>query len=47
MSFMKKDQHIDVAIFDLFLDSGAYRTYAEKFLEPSQIEEVDVEALIG
>jgi HD-GYP domain-containing protein (c-di-GMP phosphodiesterase class II) len=45
MSFMKKDQHIDPELFDLFLRSGAYREYAERFLRPEQIDAVDVAAL--
>jgi len=40
--FMKKDQHIDADLFKLFLKSGLYMTYAEKFLMPSQIDEVDI-----
>lgn len=42
MSFMKKDQHIDADLFDLFLRSGVYRKYAEAFMKPEQIDEVDV-----
>ena len=42
MSFMKKDQHIDGELFELFLTSGVYRTYAETFLLPEQIDEVDI-----
>ena len=42
MSFMKRDQHIDPQLFELFLTSGAYRRYAERFLRPEQIDEVDV-----
>jgi len=40
--FMKKDQHIDPDLFELFLKSGVYKTYAEKFLMESQIDEVDI-----
>ncbi len=29
MSFMKKDQHIDAELFELFLTSGVYKEYAE------------------
>ncbi len=32
MSFMKKDRHIDPQLFDLFLRSGIYREYAQKFM---------------
>jgi len=40
MSFMKKDQHIDPDLFDLFLRSGVYMDYAKQFLPDSQIDEV-------
>ena len=46
MSFMVKDNHIDPDIFRLFLESGVYREYAEKFLKPEQIDEVDVAAYL-
>ncbi|MBT6095929.1 MAG: GAF domain-containing protein [Rhodospirillaceae bacterium] len=42
MSFMKKDAHIDANLFELFLTSGVYKEYAECFLDPSQIDEVDI-----
>ncbi len=42
MSVMKKDQHVDPELFDLFLTSGVYKEYAEKFLTPDQIDEVDI-----
>jgi HD-GYP domain-containing protein (c-di-GMP phosphodiesterase class II) len=42
MSFMVKDQHIDADLFKLFLTSGIYKTYAEKYLKPEQIDEVDI-----
>jgi HD-GYP domain-containing protein (c-di-GMP phosphodiesterase class II)/HAMP domain-containing protein len=47
MSFMKKDQHIDPDLFDLFLKSGVYKTYAKRFLLPEQIDDVDVAAYLG
>jgi CHASE2 domain-containing sensor protein/HD-GYP domain-containing protein (c-di-GMP phosphodiesterase class II) len=40
--FCKKDKHIDPALFDLFLTSGVYKSYAEKYLRPDQIDEVDI-----
>ncbi len=46
MSFMKKDQHIDPELFDLFLRSGVYREYAERFMKPEQIDSVDIAAYI-
>ncbi|SCA55862.1 HD-GYP domain [Candidatus Terasakiella magnetica] len=42
MSFMVKDNHIDKDLFELFLSSGKYKEYAEKFLKPEQIDEVDI-----
>jgi HD-GYP domain-containing protein (c-di-GMP phosphodiesterase class II) len=42
MSLMRNDQHIDADLFDLFLQSGVYRTYAEQFLNPVQIDAVDI-----
>ena len=42
MSFMVKDAHLDAELFRLFLESGAYQTYAEKYLQPSQIDEVNI-----
>jgi hypothetical protein len=39
---MKKDQHIDPDLFELFLTSGVYKQYAEQFLTPNQIDEVDI-----
>ena len=43
MSFMKKDAHIDGDLFQLFLESGVYKKYAERFLQPDQLDEVDIE----
>ncbi len=47
LSFMKKDNHIDPDLFDLFLTSGAYLEYARKFLDPGQIDEVDINEYIA
>ena len=43
LSFMRNDKHIDPDLFRLFLTSGVYKEYAEKFLEPEQIDEVNIE----
>jgi len=43
MSFMRNDQHLDTELFDLFLTSGVYMQYAEKFLDPGQIDAVDIQ----
>ena len=36
------DNHIDPDIFDLFIREKIYLRYAEKFLEPEQIDEIDL-----
>jgi hypothetical protein len=43
MSFMVKDRHIDADLFDLFLRSGVWRKYADQFLEPHQVDDVDIQ----
>jgi HD-GYP domain-containing protein (c-di-GMP phosphodiesterase class II) len=47
MSFMKKDKHIDPELFELFLRSGIYKKYAERFLLPEQIDEVNIEQYLS
>ena len=47
MSFMEKDAHIDPDLFRLFLEAGVYKEYAERFLDPSQIDEVDIGAYVA
>ncbi|WP_010322881.1 CHASE2 domain-containing protein [Marinobacterium stanieri] len=47
LSFFKKDQHIDPDLFDLFLTSGIYKQYAERFLSEDQIDEVDISQYLG
>jgi len=42
MSFMVKDQHIDPDLWQLFLRSGIWKDYAEKYLRPDQVDEVDI-----
>ncbi|MFK3819800.1 HD domain-containing phosphohydrolase [Pseudomonas sp. NPDC089407] len=40
--FMARDGHLDGQLLHLFLSSGVYRQYAERFLRAEQIDEVDV-----
>jgi HD-GYP domain-containing protein (c-di-GMP phosphodiesterase class II) len=47
MASMRRDQHVDPELFELFLTSGVYREYAERFLAPEQIDEVDVAAYVA
>ena len=44
MGFMRKDSHIDPDLFELFLTSGVYVEYAQRHLDPEQIDEVDISA---
>jgi HD-GYP domain-containing protein (c-di-GMP phosphodiesterase class II) len=43
LSFMRNDKHIDPDLFELFLRSGVYLQYANKFLSPEQIDEVNID----
>jgi len=42
MSFMRNDDHIDPDLFDLFLQSGVWKDYADTFMTPDQIDDVDI-----
>ena len=42
MGFMVKDSHIDPDLFRLFLSSGVYLAYAREYLDPDQIDDVDI-----
>jgi HD-GYP domain-containing protein (c-di-GMP phosphodiesterase class II) len=43
MNGMKNDAHVDPELFALFLRSGVYLRYAERFLKPEQIDAVNIE----
>jgi hypothetical protein len=47
MARMSEENHIDRDLFALFLTSGVYRRYAEAFLLPEQIDEVDIDRYLG
>jgi len=47
MRGMALGQHIDADLFCLLIESGAYRAYAEAWLDPAQIDVVDEEALLS
>ena len=36
------DQHIDIDLFELFLTSGTYLTYAKKYMKSEQVDTVDI-----
>ena len=46
MGFMKKDNHLDPDLLDLFLTERVWQRYAEEFLDPSQIDAPDIEAVL-
>lgn len=43
MAKMRANQHIDPELFELFLRSGVYHEYAQRFLLPSQIDSVQID----
>jgi HD-GYP domain-containing protein (c-di-GMP phosphodiesterase class II) len=42
LGFMKNDAHIDVDLFDIFVKEKIYLKYAESYLDPEQIDEVQM-----
>ena len=42
LGFMKNDAHIDVDLFDIFVKEKIYLQSAEGFLDPEQIDEVQI-----
>ncbi|MGR5194426.1 HD domain-containing phosphohydrolase [Vibrio rotiferianus] len=40
---MALDEHLDMDLLLLFLESGVYRDYANKFMPAEQVDEVDIE----
>ena len=47
MGFMKNDYHIDEDLFEIFVHSGVYKKYAEEYVAPGQLDDVDEESVIG
>ena len=47
MARMCEENHIDRELFELFVDAGVYKQYADRFLLPEQIDEIDHDALLG
>jgi HD-GYP domain-containing protein (c-di-GMP phosphodiesterase class II) len=47
MARMSRDRHIDPDLFELFLLSGVYREYADIFLLPEQIDDIDLGQYLG
>jgi len=42
LGFMKNDAHIDTELFEVFVQEKIYLKYAEAFLNPEQIDEVEL-----
>ncbi|QEW07275.1 HD domain-containing phosphohydrolase [Nitrincola iocasae] len=42
MARMVAEEHLDADVFELFLRSGIYQQYAQKFMQPEQIDRVDI-----
>lgn len=47
MAGMCRGAHVDPELFGLFVTSGIYQDYAERFLRPEQIDQVDVAAILA
>ncbi len=46
MSDMAKGGHLDPDLFNLFLTSGVYREYAEQYMQPEQLDDVNADAYL-
>ena len=47
MGFMKNDYHIDEDLFEIFVKSGVYKTYAVEYVAKTQIDLIDEKAVMG
>ncbi len=47
MGQMVEDQHLDPALFAVFIEEGVYLDYANQFLDDYQIDTVDIDSLPG
>lgn len=47
LGFMAQDNHIDVDLFRVFIDKQVYLQFAEKFLSPEQIDDIDFNTIPG
>lgn len=47
LGFMKQEGHVDPDLFDLFIREKIYHQYAEQYLDPAQIDEVDISKIPG
>lgn len=47
LGFMKRDNHLDPDLLDLFVTSGVYKEYGRRFLPEGLIDEVDEDAILA
>jgi len=47
MARMKIEDHIDPDIFDVFIKNQVYLDYAQEFLDPEQVDEIDETKIPG
>jgi len=47
MGQMVEDQHLDPALFAVFIEEGVYLDYANQYLDEYQIDNVDIDSLPG
>lgn len=47
MGFMKRNNHLDPQLLDLFVTSGVYKVYAQRYLPSHLVDEVDEAALLA
>ncbi|CUS48471.1 MAG: HD-GYP domain [Idiomarinaceae bacterium HL-53] len=47
MGKMVENKHLDPDLFNLFIDKQVYMRYAEKYLQPDQIDDVNIHELPG
>lgn len=47
MGFMKLDNHIDPDLFDVFIKERVYEEYAQQFLKPEQMDQIDLSKIPG
>jgi len=46
LAAMKREHHLDPDLLDLFVTAGVWRDYAHRFLDKTQIDTPDTEALL-
>ena len=47
MGYMKNDYHIDKDLFEIFVKSGVYKQYAEKYLSNDQLDDIDEASVLA